>query len=106
MHAFSAVPDICADKDAAVPTIATLLGRPATIWVCLGLYVSSAALSAHVLPTPVAVALGLLYAALMLRALRARSDEAIVRIYRLFPIVNTVIGSLLFAVVFFSHHAA
>lgn len=38
MHAFSAVPDIKADKDGGVDTVATLLGAKPTIVFCLILY--------------------------------------------------------------------
>ena len=38
MHAYSAVPDISADKDAQVPTVATFLGLRGTIWFCLAFY--------------------------------------------------------------------
>lgn len=45
MHAFSAVPDIQADSDAKVDTIATWLGGRTTIWVCFALYTIAAVLS-------------------------------------------------------------
>lgn len=100
MHAFSAVPDIQADTDAGVPTVATLLGRRATLWACGALYVASAALAAPALSaTPVGPALcGLLavaYAAMIGASLRGGDVSRVFQVYRWFPVLNAAAGFLL-----------
>lgn len=42
-HAFGAVQDVRADREAGIGSIATVLGARQTVWVALGLYVASAA---------------------------------------------------------------
>jgi lycopene elongase/hydratase (dihydrobisanhydrobacterioruberin-forming) len=49
MHAFSAVPDIQADGDAHLETIATKLGAIPTIALCFCLYAIAGLLSTRVL---------------------------------------------------------
>jgi len=95
MHAYSAVPDISADQDAHVDTIATHLGGTRTLLVCLGLYTASAALSFPALGA-LSLFLGLIYGALMLLSIRAGSEEAVLQIYKYFPLINTFAGFCLF----------
>src|SRR5690606_26943780 len=45
MHAYSAIPDIEADREAGVNTVATLLGKSGTLLYCLAAWVAAAALS-------------------------------------------------------------
>ncbi len=95
MHAYSAVPDISADRDAGVPTVATFLGVRATLWFCLALYVF-AALCAFGALKWLSVVLGAIYVALMLRSLRAATEAGVMKIYRIFPLVNTLAGAAIF----------
>lgn len=92
MHAFSAVPDISADTHAGVRTIATVLGKGRTIFLCGFLYALCAFFALPSLEW-LAIYLGLAYVLLMIFAYFS-SD--IMRIYRLFPWVNTFAGFSLF----------
>ena len=92
MHAYSAVPDISADNDADVPTVATFLNLRGTLWFCLTLYVGAALISLHVLGW-LSIVLGAIYAVLMWRSLRAGTEAGVMRIYRIFPFVNALAGA-------------
>ena len=94
MHAYSAVPDISADREAGVPTIATFLGLRGTLAFCLGLYVSAALISMPVLGW-LSTILGAIYAVLMVRSLRAGTEIGVMKIYRIFPFVNALVGASL-----------
>jgi 4-hydroxybenzoate polyprenyltransferase len=95
MHAYSAVPDIQADRGANLRTIATLLGRNRTLWLCLCLYGSAAVLSVHALGM-LAYTLGIIYVGLMALSMKTRSDHELFRYYTWFPRINTVAGFALF----------
>jgi lycopene elongase/hydratase (dihydrobisanhydrobacterioruberin-forming) len=95
MQAYSAVPDITADTESKTPTVATLLGVRGTLWFCLFLYIAAAILSFSVI-TYLAVLLGTVYLILMLLSLRVGTEEGVLRLYRAFPIVNTLCGMALF----------
>ena len=94
MHAYSAVPDISADREADVPTVATFLKLRGTLWFCLLLYLGAAALSFSVLGW-LSLVLGAIYAALMLRSIRAGTEAGVMKIYRIFPFVNALAGAAL-----------
>ena len=95
MHAYSAVPDISADKSNGLNTIATWLGFRGTIIFCLCLYLAAAALSFATLHT-LSLLLGAVYASLMLFSLSRRDEADLLRVYRWFPLVNTLCGMALF----------
>lgn len=95
MHAYSAVPDIEADKAAGIHTIATVLGANLTIGLCAVLYVSSAVLAGEYLGFT-AVALGLAYLLLMLASFYSARSGGIFRLYRSFPLINMTAGFLIF----------
>ncbi len=98
MHAFSAIPDIEADRAAHLSTIATTLGRRGTLLFCLALYACAATLA--ILATGFALFkfLGAGYVLLMLHALRVfDAPMRFFAVYRAFPFINTVAGMLLFA---------
>jgi 4-hydroxybenzoate polyprenyltransferase len=95
MQAYSAVPDITADTESGTPTVATFLGLRGTLWLCLALYIVAAVLSFPVL-TYLSGAMGVVYVALMLLSLRVGTEEGVMRLYRGFPLVNTVCGMVLF----------
>ena len=98
MHAYSAVPDITADKAANVPTIATALGLRSTLLACAALY-AVAALCSHGALGWLSIVLGAVYLAMMalsLRAGAARGEEGVMAMYRFFPALNTLAGFVLF----------
>lgn len=95
MHAYSAVPDITADRKSGMATVATFLGLRGTLLFCLALYLGSAALSYPDL-TWLSVVLGSIYTVLMLLSLRAGTEPGIMRLYRWFPLINTLSGAALF----------
>ena len=95
MHAYSAVPDISADNQARVPTIATWLGLRGTLWFCLSLYLCAAILSFSAL-TWLSVVLGSLYVLMIWQSLRANSEAGVMNLYRWFPLLNTFAGFCLF----------
>ncbi len=91
MHAYSAVPDIEADRQAGVHTIATWAGGKATLWLCLIAYLVSGVLAAYAFGWPFA-ALGLVYVGMMAASFWAYQQKQLMRIYRLFPMVNMAAG--------------
>ena len=95
MHAYSAIPDIQADKAAGVSTIATLLGRNGTLLFCLVAYVAAAFLARQYLGY-FSIAIGAVYAAMIGISCFSKEGDGIFSIYRRFPIVNAVIGFTLF----------
>jgi 4-hydroxybenzoate polyprenyltransferase len=99
MHAYSAVPDIKADSDAGLKTIATTLQKRGTIVLCAGLYAFSGILSFPYLGI-ISIILALFYVGFMLMSLRTTDDE-LFRIYTYFPIINTVSGMIIFFIILF-----
>jgi 4-hydroxybenzoate polyprenyltransferase len=95
MHAYSAVPDISADRAASVPTVATLLGFYGTLVFCTMLYAASTMIAFSALGRMVLLA-GIVYAAMMWLSLRCDNEDEVRRIYKWFPLVNTVVGFVLF----------
>ncbi len=95
MHAYSAVPDITADKNNGLHTVATFLGFRSTLLLCLALYLAAAFLSFSTLGA-LSIALGAIYAGLMLFSLTRRDEQQLLRVYRFFPLVNTACGAALF----------
>ncbi len=95
MHAYSAAPDISADRQANVPTVATFLGFYGTLLFCTALYIASTLIAFRVLGrlTPL---LGIIYIALMVISLRSDDEDGVRQIYKWFPIVNTTVGFVLF----------
>ena len=87
MHAFSAIPDIEADKAAGVPTVATLLGEKGTLAFCATLYAVAAMLA-----FPTLGALALLCGALYLALLTWAARTEVFTVYRRFPLLNGVVG--------------
>jgi 4-hydroxybenzoate polyprenyltransferase len=100
MHAYSAVPDIAADTESAVPTIATLLGGPLTIALCAVLYTAAAILATPSLGLLITMTLLLPYLVLMRQSMRVvRDDAALMRYYRFFPYVNALVGGVIWWVI-------
>lgn len=95
MHAYSAVPDISADRQARVPTIATWLGLRGTLFFCSALYALSALAAGGALRW-LALVLLAIYVRLMLLSLRAGTEDGVRHVYRIFPWVNTLAGGAIF----------
>lgn len=95
MHAYSAVPDITADKSAGLNTIATFLGGRATLIFCLIMYICSGALTFKYLGI-FSIISATLYGLMIISSLRNYSEENVFKIYRWFPLLNTIIGFALF----------
>lgn len=97
MHAYSAVPDIEADKKAKVATIATWIGALPTLMLCALFYGVSAFMVIPVLPSGVIWALGGVYVGMMLLTIVwTKKQRDTFKLYTLFPWINTVSGFILF----------
>ncbi len=98
MHAYSAVPDIQADTRVGLQTIATKLGARSTLLLCSGLYIASAVFACFTVSSMglryIFLFLGLVYVILMHISL-TRIDN-ILPVYKRFPLVNTLVGTILF----------
>lgn len=94
MHAYSAVPDIQADKDAKLATIATKLGKDKTIYLCGFLYALAAILVYPYLGI-VSLILGAVYLFVMYISLKA-DEERLFEIYTYFPTINSISGMIVF----------
>lgn len=94
MHAYSAVPDIKADSDAGLKTIATTLGSKNTVILCGFLYSIAGILSYQYLGS-VSVILALIYVLFMIISLSA-NEEKFFKIYTYFPTINTISGMIIF----------
>lgn len=91
MHAYSAVPDIAADRASSLDTVATLLGQRRTVLLCAALYAGAAAVGSTVLGW-LALALAVPYLVLMARSVRAE-NERLMALYRAFPALNAAVGA-------------
>lgn len=92
MHAFSAIPDIGADRGAGVRTTATLLQKNGTILYCAILWSASAALASIFLHSVLPVFLLALYLLFLFLAARRSS---LFSVYTWFPYLNFLSGMLL-----------
>lgn len=88
MHAYSAVPDIEADKKAGFDTIATFLGAKKTIYLCLILYLSAFLILANY--NYIYLIGSIPYLILMILSLKfINNKDKIFKIYKIFPYINT-----------------
>lgn len=95
MHAYSAIPDIMADRIAGVRTIATLCGPYLTLAICAVLYTAAALISIPYLGF-VSISLGFAYVLLMLASVWSYRSGRLFKLYRAFPIINVAAGFILF----------
>jgi 4-hydroxybenzoate polyprenyltransferase len=95
MHAYSAVPDIAADSEAKIDTVATLLGARTTLVLCAVLYAASALLTFPVLGL-ISVIFGGVYVLLMLVSLRVYTTPKLFTLYTYFPMLNAFTGMIIF----------
>jgi 4-hydroxybenzoate polyprenyltransferase len=99
MHAYSAVPDIKADGEASLATIATTLKSTPTIWLCFALYTVSAYI-AFLYIGFVAILLYIPYALMMTLSLRA-DEVKLMQLYKYFPTINALVGMAIFFALLF-----
>lgn len=99
MHAYSAIPDISADREARIATVATLLGRNGTLLFCLAMYLASAALAFPFIGWA-AIVLAAVFTAMIVISFASSEDGGIFNVYRRFPLVNAGAGFLLFWYIF------
>lgn len=95
MHAYSAIPDIDADRTASIDTIATTLGKIGTLVFCLGAFVV-AAIFAYPYLGLLSVAFSLIYLSMIVASITAKSEARVFAIYKYFPLVNAAAGLALF----------
>lgn len=95
MHAYSAIPDIDADREAGVSTVATMLGRSGTLVLCLACYLASAVFSFPYLGFASIIG-GVVYSAMIAISFLSKSSDGIFSIYQRFPVVNAIVGFALF----------
>ncbi|MGB7209325.1 MAG: prenyltransferase [Pyrinomonadaceae bacterium] len=95
MHAYSAIPDIEADRAAGLKTIAVVLNPYGTLAFCATLYAASAILSAEYLGF-VGIAIGAGYLIMMLASVRSAMMGNVFKLYRAFPLINMAAGFLIF----------
>lgn len=95
MHAYSAIPDIEADRAASVTTIATLLGKTGTLMFCVAAFVA-AAVFAHPYLGFVATALCLVYVSMVAVSIAGEKNDHVFVVYKYFPLINAGAGLALF----------
>lgn len=95
MHAYSAIPDIKADREAGVSTVATLLNKNGTLAFCLISYIASAILAWSHLGI-FSLFLGAIYVFMIALSFISKNNDAIFAIYKYFPLLNAAIGFTLF----------
>jgi len=101
MHLYSAVPDVNADKMANIQTGATLLGKNTTLVLCGVLYAVSAVIAYFYIGL-FAILAGLGYLYLIFISVRKSNPEEVLSVYKMFPLFNTLIGAILFAILLFA----
>jgi len=97
MHAYSAIPDIEADKRANIRTIATVLGEKSTLILCGSAYITMM-IMLYISGYPYHALLAIPYLVLIGLSWRAQVRNASVfGIYRIYPYVTYVVGALVYA---------
>lgn len=95
MHAYSAIPDIEADKVAGIKTIATVLGPFGTLAACSLLYLAAAIVSAEWLGFT-SISLGSAYLILMAASVVSVRSGTLFKLYKAFPVINVAAGFIIF----------
>ncbi len=101
MHAYSAIPDISADRQSKISTIATMLGTRGTLFLCFFCYALSAAILYKFIGLA-GILLGISYAAMIIVSFVFQKSDRIFEVYRLFPALNTITGFILFWLIAYS----
>ncbi len=92
MHAYSAVPDIDADRQAGVPTIATKLEKKHTLVLCLVLYVASFVILGY-FTSWLFLLLAAPYIYLVAKSFKV-FDQELFGLYTYFPYLNALCGAV------------
>lgn len=92
MHAYSAVPDIKADFEAGLKTIAIMIGAKRTIFLCWFLYILAAYLVRDIVPVASIIG-GITFSYFMWRSIKVETEEGLFKLYTYFPLINTIIGA-------------
>jgi 4-hydroxybenzoate polyprenyltransferase len=95
MHAYSAIPDIDADRSASIETVATKLGKTGTLVFCLAAFILAAIFAFPFLGI-LSVALSVIYLSMIVVSIASKTDARVFAIYKYFPIVNAAMGLALF----------
>ncbi len=95
MHAYSAIPDIDADKAAGLKTIATVCGPYFTLVICSALYATAGIIAAEYLGIA-GITLAFAYVLLMLASARSVKTRTLFKLYRSFPLINIAAGFVIF----------
>ncbi|WP_114904793.1 prenyltransferase [Kordia sp. SMS9] len=98
MQTYSAVPDIDADKNSGVATLATKLGKRNALWFCLIAYIAASVIGTLYVGW-VAIVFGIVYAVVVLLSLA--NSSKVFKYYTYFPLVNIAAGTALFFYLFF-----
>jgi lycopene elongase/hydratase (dihydrobisanhydrobacterioruberin-forming) len=98
MHAYSAIPDIEADSQSNIHTIATKLGFKRTLIFCYVCYALATFISLDYLKS-VGLLAFCVYSFLLILTLKG-GKKNIFTYYKLFPRVNFIVGMMLFFVIF------
>ena len=93
MHAYSAIPDIEADRKAGLDTVATLLGKSWTLGFCVACFTVAGLIA--IANGFIAGVLGILYIGLM-RFSNTLTEHGLFRIYKIFPWFNAIAGFVIF----------
>lgn len=101
MHAFSAIPDITADRTAGMRTIATTLGAYGTVVFCRLLYIVAAIFALEALGVVMTAALLVVYLGITQFVVWKATEEQARKVYRYFPMVNTLCGLALTLIILF-----
>lgn len=91
MHAYSAIPDIQADKQAKIQTTATVLGKHWTLLYCV-ICRTIAGIIGYAIIWLISLLAMIVYITLIIISRR----KELFTIYKRFPLINTIIGMILF----------
>lgn len=104
MHAYSAVPDILADKKAKIRTTATFLGARGTIVFCGLCYLASATLVIKYIGW-VSIVGAVVYTSIMIASYLRPSQKQIFSLYKYFPYINMAMGAAIFWYIILIHNS-
>lgn len=93
MHAYSAIPDIDADKEANIQTVATILWPRWTSWYCITLYIASGIIAGILLQAYWLIVVGVLYAIFVYFSY---FYKRVFGYYKRFPLINMSVWFILF----------
>ena len=93
MQTYSAIPDITADTTAGIKTLATVLGQKGAAWFCVIAYVLATVIG-YICIGWVVIPLGLVYVSMVMYSILY--PQTSFKVYKKFPLINTVFGCILF----------